>query len=74
MKHNVGSFDAAARTILGTLFILIVHHHYHSWWALLGLIPIVTAALAFCPAYCLFHFDTSGEDDEHPHHGPLHKV
>ena len=72
LKHNVGSFDVAARTVGGFLFILIVHHHYHSWWALLGVIPILTAALAFCPAYCLFHFDTSSQDadpTDHPHHG-----
>jgi len=74
MKHNVGSFDAAARTIGGTLFVLIGHHHFLSWWALLGLIPVLTAALAFCPVYCLFGFDTSCEDDEHPHHGPVSRV
>lgn len=72
MKHNVGSFDAAIRTVLGILFVLIVHHHYHSWWALLGFFPVVTAMLAFCPAYCLFHFNTCAQDadpTDHPHHG-----
>jgi len=72
MKHNVGSFDAAIRTVGGILFILIVHHHFRSWWALLGFVPVLTAMLAFCPAYCLFHFNTCAQDadhTDHSHHG-----
>ena len=73
MKHNVGSFDAAARTVGGFL-ILLVGHHYREWWALLGFVPILSAAVAFCPAYCLFHFDTTGQDDDHPVGGTHSKV
>ncbi len=72
MKPNVGSFDAAARTVVGAIIILIGHHHYHSWWALVGLIPIVSAMIAFCPLYRLCNFDTCAQDEgpaDHPHHG-----
>jgi len=62
MKHNVGSFDAAGRAVFG--FVIIgIGHHYHTWWGLLGLVPFITAAVAFCPLYCLFHFNTTAQDE-----------
>ena len=75
MKHNVGSFDAAARMV-GGFVVLLVGHHYREWWALLGFVPILTAAVAFCPAYWLFHFNTTrqGEDEDHPVGGSHSKV
>ena len=71
MKHNVGSFDAAGRTVLAFV-IVFVGHHYHTWWGLLGLVPFFTATFAFCPLYCLFHFDTSGQDQVDDRHLPPH--
>ena len=73
MKHNVGSFDAGARTV-GGILILLVGHHYREWWALLGIVPLLTGALAFCPAYCLFHFNTMSQDEDHPPGGTQSKV
>jgi hypothetical protein len=69
MKHNVGSYDAAYRAVLG-FAILAVGHHYRSWWGLVGLVPFITATFAFCPLYCLFHFDTSAQDDYDDRHVP----
>jgi hypothetical protein len=75
MKHNVGSFDAAYRAILG-FGIFALGHYLHSWWGLIGLVPIATGVFAFCPLYCLFHFDTSAQDDydDRDHHPPLSKT
>ena len=73
MKHNIGSYDAAARTVLGIMVILVLHH-YRSWWALAGIIPVLTAMLGFCPAYCLFHFDTCAPDAVDPDHPSHSKV
>jgi hypothetical protein len=73
MKHNVGSFDAGARTVAGFLIIL-VGHHYREWWALLGVVPIVSGALGFCPAYCLFHFNTTSQDEDHSAGGTQSRV
>lgn len=65
MKHNIGSYDAAGRTVAG-LLIILVGHHYDNWWALVGVIPLLTAIVAFCPAYCLFGFDTCAQDEAIP--------
>jgi hypothetical protein len=73
MKPNVGSFDAAARTV-GGILVILVGHLYRDWWALLGVVPILTALLAFCPAYCLFHFNTSAQDEDEPRGGSHSRV
>lgn len=61
MKHNVGSYDGAVRALVG-FAILGIGHHYHSWWALLGLLPILSSVCGWCPLYLPFGFDTSGQD------------
>jgi len=73
MKPNVGFFGATARPVGGFLVIL-VGHHYREWWALLGFVPILTAAVAFCPAYCLFHFKTTAQDEDAPGGGSHSRV
>lgn len=50
MKTNVGSIDRALRIIAG-LVILGAGYHYHSWWGLIGLLPLLTGIFRFCPAY-----------------------
>jgi len=66
MKHNVGSYDAGARFVAG-LAIMFVGVEQESWWGLVGLVPIVTAACAYCPLYSLLHLDTTVTDRPHPH-------
>jgi len=50
MKFNVGSADRVIRTIVG-LGICAAGWYYHAWWGLIGLVPLVTAAIGWCPAY-----------------------
>jgi hypothetical protein len=66
MKTNVGSYDAGVRFLLGCV-VLFLSVNGLGWWALLGLIPIITAACGFCPLYCLFHIDTAAWEEAHEH-------
>jgi len=66
MKKNVGSYDAAVRFVVGCGLLVMFNHNYGSW-CLLGLVPIVTATIGFCPAYRLFRFETTS-CDTHEHH------
>ena len=50
MKCNVGTGDKVFRIIVG-LIILISGFFYESWWGLIGIIPVATALLGWCPAY-----------------------
>jgi Protein of unknown function (DUF2892) len=64
MKTNIGSYDAAVRFIVGCIVMEVGAHHLN-WWGLVGLVPIATAAFAYCPLYRPFHFDTTFTDRPH---------
>jgi len=57
MKTNVGSADRIIRYLLGCA-ILGAGYYYKSWWGLIGLGPILTATVRFCPAYLPFGLST----------------
>jgi hypothetical protein len=60
MMKNVGGADRVIRAILG-IAILAVGVYYRSWWGLIGLIPLGTAFLSWCPAYLPFRISTLGK-------------
>ncbi len=61
MKSNIGSFDVAVRFVLGCL-IGMWGVQQETWWGLVGLVPVITALLGYCPLYTLFHIDTTSTD------------
>jgi hypothetical protein len=60
MKLNVGSADSVIRMIVGVA-ICAAGWHYHGWWGLIGLVPIATAAIGWCPAYMPLGLSTKEE-------------
>lgn len=59
MKTNMGSIDRIIRAVAG-LAILGVGYHFRSWWGLVGLVPLLTALVRFCPAYVPLGISTCG--------------
>lgn len=57
MVKNVGGADRIIRVILGVAIILI-GIYYQSWWGVIGILPLFTAALNWCPAYLPFGIST----------------
>lgn len=57
MKKNVGNADRIVRIVLG-LAIFVVGIYYESLWGLLGIIPLFTATIKWCPAYLPFGIST----------------
>ena len=57
MKKNIGSADKIARVLIGIVVILL-GIVLHSWWGLLGIIPLFTALIGVCPAYLPFRIST----------------
>jgi len=53
MKCNVGKTDRIIRVILGA-WIVAIGVYLKSWWGAIGVIPIITAAIGWCPAYLPF--------------------
>ena len=54
---NVGSADRVIRLVLG-LVIIGVGYFYQSWWGAIGIVPIFTALVGWCPAYLPFGINT----------------
>lgn len=50
MKKNIGGADRVIRVVLGVA-IIIAGILTGSWWGLIGIIPLATAVVGFCPAY-----------------------
>lgn len=57
MKTNVGTIDRVIRVILG-LGILGAGYYFKNGWGLIGVVPLLTAFFAFCPAYLPFGLST----------------
>lgn len=63
MKPNVGGIDRILRIILG-LGLLGAGFYFKSWWGLVGLLPILTAVVRFCPAYLPLGLNTCPPKDQ----------
>lgn len=53
MKSNVGTLDRILRVIVGLVLIAMVFVGPKTAWGWIGVIPLVTAAVGYCPAYRL---------------------
>lgn len=63
MKTNVGFIDRVIRIILGCA-ILGAGYYFKSWWGLVGAVPLLTAALGFCPLYRPLGLNTCALKDQ----------
>ena len=58
MKTNAGTLDRVLRLVIGLVLIALTLTGTIGVWGWIGLIPIATAALGFCPAYTLLGINT----------------
>ena len=60
MKKNVGNIDRAVRIVIGIIILglFFVLNESYRWWAIVGLIPILTGLAGWCPAYLPFGIRT----------------
>ena len=61
MKCNIGKTDRIIRYVLGAI-VLAWGLLTKNWWGLIGLIPIITAAIRWCPLYIPFNTSSCGKD------------
>ncbi len=50
MTCNVGKVDKVLRIVVG-LVLIALGIFFNSWWGAIGVIPLATAALGWCPLY-----------------------
>ncbi len=60
MNKNVGSADKVVRIVLGLglLSLLVVLQGNMRWLGLIGLVPLGTALMGFCPLYAVLGVKT----------------
>lgn len=57
---NVGNIDRAVRIIAGLALVGLAYTQTLGVWAWIGVIPLVTGIIGWCPAYKLVGINTSG--------------
>jgi hypothetical protein len=55
---NAGTLDRAVRAIIGLVLIALAVGGTIGRWGYIGVVPLVTAALGWCPAYTLLGIKT----------------
>ncbi len=58
MKPNVGGIDRMARVVLGLVLIGLAATGTIGVWGWLGVVPLATAAIGWCPPYAMFGWST----------------
>lgn len=61
MQVNVGGVDRVIRIIVGLalLSLLFLLEGSSRWLGLIGIVPLATAFLRYCPLYSVFRINTS---------------
>lgn len=59
-KQNVGTIDRAIRALAGLVLIALAVFGQGMAWGWIGLIPLATAVVSYCPAYSIIGLNTCG--------------
>lgn len=60
MTKNVGGIDRILRIVAGLVLIALAVTGVVGVWGYIGVIPLFTAAIGWCPAYSLLGVKTCG--------------
>ncbi len=58
---NLGTLDRTIRVILGVALVSIAFVGPSTPWGFLGLVPLATAMIGFCPLYRIVGVNTRGD-------------
>ncbi len=58
MNANEGSIDRIVRIIAGIILIALAFVGPQTPWGWIGVVPLVTGLLGWCPAYSIFGIST----------------
>jgi hypothetical protein len=58
MKKNAGNVDRAIRVVIGLALIGLTVTGTIGVWGWIGIVPLATAAMGFCPLYTLLGMNT----------------
>ena len=58
MQTNVGGIDRIVRAVIGLALIALTWAGTIGVWGWIGVVPLLTAALGFCPLYTMLGFSS----------------
>ena len=58
MKSNVGGIDRVLRIVIGLVLIGLTLSGTIGVWGWLGIVPLATGVIGWCPPYALFGWST----------------
>lgn len=58
MTANVGTIDRILRIVVGLILIALVFVGPKTPWGWIGVVPLLTGLVRFCPAYLLLGLNT----------------
>jgi len=58
MKSNVGGMDRILRIVVGLVLIGLTLTGGVGAWGWLGVVPLATGAIGWCPPYAIFGWNT----------------
>ena len=65
MSINEGTVDRAVRILVGIALVSLVFLGPKTAWGYLGVVPLLTGLVGFCPAYRLFSLSTNEKTRKH---------
>ena len=58
MTQNVGGIDRILRIVVGLVMVGLAATGTVGWWGWLGVVPLATGAIGWCPPYAIFGWNT----------------
>ena len=58
MKSNVGGIDRILRIVIGLVLIGLTLTGNIGVWGWVGVVPLLTGAIGWCPPYAMFGWNT----------------
>lgn len=58
MPRNEGTLDRALRIIVGLVLLSLIFVGPKSMWGLIGLVPLITGLVGYCPLYQIVGLNT----------------
>jgi hypothetical protein len=58
MKPNEGTIDRVLRVAVGILLLALTLTHTIGAWGWIGVVPLLTGAIGWCPLYTVFGINT----------------
>jgi hypothetical protein len=64
MNKNIGGWDRITRIVVGLFLTSLVFTGPQTVWGWVGLIPVLTGLISFCPFYPLLGISTCSTSDQ----------